>query len=298
VLAEPTDRLEARLITWAFGGKLPSGPISLDLTTGKSVQIRPVTAVDRERWHDDPPLISYLLREASLGCELQRVATTEELRDYRSAPNPALSDAYRVLELAPLSFRADQCIDLLKLIVDPKLGMAFSERFVQYQGYTNESNHVLSMNEFRAAQIGHAWSISASQARALAGHWRNLIEGPNATVVRFPLRRWSASTQRRWDEDRLIDCWIGLEGLFKRRNESLAIPEAIAPRVARLLGREQGVESVRLRNSYNIRNDITHGGIDYDEQDVEEAIETADEVLQASLRTLVDSAWRTDPKTF
>ncbi len=167
-----------------------------------------------------------LMRRITLGCELQRTFSPDVAARYGELPHQAFRERSRLIGLDELMYASGQCVDLLKLFASPNAQSPFGEALVRYRGGHHGEDDTMTMyHPFRAGAIGADWVISEELATRLPDLWTNLITGGNAAQLRFPLRRWGMSVQRQWDEDRLIDLWIGLEGLFKRDLEVHNVPE-------------------------------------------------------------------------
>ena len=80
-------------------------------------------------------------------------------------------------------------------------------------------------------------------------------------MVRFQLSRWLQAADRIYDEDKLLDHWISLEGLFGDGRSELSLTASL--RAAAYVGstpadREAIYRSLRL--SYRWRSYVVHGG--------------------------------------
>lgn len=274
---------------WMVGGSFSerhhlSLPAVGDIPT---VTIGPVEGIDQERWRDSPPFGAMVLRRITLGCELQRTAKPDVAAKYAAVAREDFRERSRVMGLNELTFAVTQCVDLLKLFISPNAQTPLGEALVRSRsGHYRQEETMTMYQPFRASAIGVDWSISEEFATRLPELWANLIVGGNAEQVRFPLRRWGMSVQRQWDEDRLIDLWIGMEGLFKRDGEVRNVPEKIAPRVRDLLGLASK-PAKQLRQSYEVRIAVAHGRASYTDQDVWRAVDTVDALLRESLKVLI-----------
>ncbi len=279
---------EVRVAAWAMGGELPSGAISLGTASkGSQVSIRVVGPRDVALWQDPPgpPIRSDQLGRVGLGFE---VTFEADLPDQGPGlPQPYGLDLialYEPLHLGELSYQAIQAADLVRLTGHPDLQLAFIDTEIRLNG---SSITAPSFVEYRPGLADQQWSISTAQAARLPAQWTSITTGPNAARIRMPLRRWGASRQRRYDEDKLLDCWIALEGLFPGAKSYIAI--WVAQQMALLLSlnvAQQAPLEADLRNSYRQRNNVAHGNA-YTEQDVVQANQTAADALQSSLIALV-----------
>jgi len=205
-----------------------------------------------------------------------------------------IRDSYRLLRQWEFSFRADQVIDLIKLVVDVPVAMAFGEGHVDADRVRGGMRiHTVNLTSFPVRLVEQRWSLSAENAQHLPALWQSLVAGPNADRLRFALRRWGSALQRKWREDELIDLWIGLEGLFKRESENRGSSDLVAARIARLLGLERTQRKLatrQLARSYDVRSYIAHGQIDYEERSLHDGVGDADHMLRQALIHLLESA--------
>lgn len=289
MIDQPKDeQFNLTVLGWLVGGTL-SGRRHVDLPPVAKIPgitLERVRMVDQERWKDSPPFASILPRRATLVCELQRTLSPDAAAKYGELPHEAFRERSRLMGLDELTHAISQCVDLVKLFSAPKAQSPFAEALLRYQGLDANDDHMTFYHPFRAGAIGADWAISEGQASRLPTLWRNLVEGGNAAQVRFPLRRWGMSVQRQWDEDRLIELWIGLEGLFKRDMEVKNIPEKIAPRVRDLLGLDRKPTN-RLKESYEVRVAVAHGRSTYRDEDLWPAVDIVEELLRESLKALI-----------
>jgi hypothetical protein len=284
--------LNLTVLGWMTGGALMGRRhVNLPAVAGiPEITIEPVRTVDQQRWKDSPPFAATLLRRVTIVCELQRTLSPDAAAKYRELPHEAFRERSRVMGLDELTYAISQCVDLVKLFSAPNAQSPFAEALLRYRGFGAEDDHMTFYHPFRAGAIGADWAVTEDLASRLPTLWTNLLGGGNSAKVRFPLRRWGMSVQRQWDEDRLIDLWIGLEGLFKRDLEVRDIPEKIAPRIRDLLALDRKPTN-RLQESYDARVAIAHGRSTYRDEDLWRAVDIADELLREALKALIQ---RTD----
>ena len=89
---------------------------------------------------------------------------------------------------------------------------------------------------FRSGLIQQEWSLPRAVIGDLDRDWLSLTLRPNAAAMLFPLRRLGVGCQCHFDEDRLLDYWIGLEGLFTRLREKHAADRVATRTSYHLLG--------------------------------------------------------------
>lgn len=93
---------------------------------------------------------------------------------------------------------------------------------------------------------------------------------------------------------------MALDGLRKREHETREIGRKVALRVGRLLGTsvdKQRQLKKAISGSYDVRGDVVDGRPDYSDNEVEEAVATAEEVLRSSLTALAAKQQRIDLTT-
>ena len=124
--------IHAHIYAWVFGGSLPSGPIALTLDGCTRVEIREASDADRHRWSGSagPPIRLDLQRHVAVGCDLHLSVSAQVLDDFTALQNPEPYDLYRLLRQWEFSFRADQVIDLITLVVEVPVAMAFGEAHI------------------------------------------------------------------------------------------------------------------------------------------------------------------------
>ena len=292
--------LDARVLAWAFGGDLPSGSIALGLDGCQSAEIRTVTQTDFDYWNErlGPPIRLDLLAKVRVGCDLYLMVKPETAQEYFKHHDPGPREAYYAIRQWDFTFRADQALDLVKLLASVPVAMAFSEvRIKTSRGHYSQSINSVSMTGFPAGLVGQKWSLAQQEVDALPGLWQNLVAGPNASTLRFALRRWGSALQRKWPEDRLIDLWIGLEGLFKRESESRSNSDRVANRISRLLSLDRQNRRLlisQLADSYRLRNEVAHGKTAYDEEALKTAVADTNRWLRRALRELVIASAQID----
>ena len=86
---------------------------------------------------------------------------------------------------------------------------------------------------------------------------------PGAVVskkgLRRALRRFNSSYHRRDTQDRLIDNWIALEGLFLRDGNIGELRFRASLRIAHFLAEDQWETYQRVKKSYDMRSKVVHG---------------------------------------
>ena len=119
------------------------------------------------------------------------------------------------------------------------------------------------------------------------------IEGDDSLAL--ALRRFETAYDRRIDEDRLIDHWIGLEALFTSSEERQETVDKISRRIGRLLGSDVAIRSEvreRARTLYDVRSRVVHGGKPSSKgPKVLAAADEAEQLLRQALRLRLKDHW-------
>jgi hypothetical protein len=287
---------------------VPAEPIILPTPDGVELRIRQVEGRDRASWGGDrsygiitslPVSGSDLVTGSSLPAHvLDQVGAGDELvtPDQRVASaTTQFEDRYKAIDLERRSLRVYQVIDLMRLLVEAEIQIAFAEVWIPSRiprAGSCETRYAELTNRVRPTD---PWSLSPSVANTLRRYWESLTAGPNAARLTLPLRRFGLSATRRWDEDRLIDAWVALESLFKQTGESRDVAERIKPRLLSLLdGGDPTKLHIDLRDSYRVRNRIVHGG-DYGQAEVDSAMASAAQALKLALIALLNARVAIDP---
>jgi Apea-like HEPN len=275
---------EVRVVAWAMGGELSSSAISLGTTAvGSQVGIRPVEPRDVGLWRDPPgpPIRSDQLGRIGLGFE---VTFSTDLPDVSQPHGLDVLSLYQPLQLGELSYQAIQAADLVRLVVHQDLQLAFIDTEVRLD---RSSVTAPAFMEYSPGLGVQPWSISAVQAAHLPGYWASITSGRNAARIRMPLRRWGASRQRRYDEDKLLDSWIAMEGLFPggRTRIGLWVAGQMVTHL-NLNATQQTTLETGLQQSYRQRNRVAHGNT-YTETDIVNAVQAVSDALHDSLVALL-----------
>ena len=109
-----------------------------------------------------------------------------------------------------------------------------------------------------------------------------LSRGPNAARVRFPLHRHGITAERHFEEDRLIDYWIGLEGLFTRENDRRPEATQVKTRSTALLKLDT-TATEEVGKIHGTRGEIVHGKYDYDQERLDKHVAAASRFLTEAL---------------
>lgn len=151
-------------------------------------------------------------------------------------------------------------VDLLRLLTDLNIYVAFTE-----EEYQEESRPLLN-------QSSRSWMpslrlhrlkaiIDDTSGSRLINLWRHVQECTNTKKIELAFKRWSETSERLLDEDKLIDYWVALESLFTSdSNQEVKFRASL--RIAAFLGEtpENRKDIYNdMRNSYDRRSAIVHG---------------------------------------
>lgn len=108
------------------------------------------------------------------------------------------------------------------------------------------------------------YSLSSPEAEELKQLWKQYRQFKNDARIHLALNRIFSINYETGDEDKLIDCWIGLEALFNKERKEGGIGGRVGQRVSKLLGSsEPGVMRKQINKilvkSYECRKAIVHG---------------------------------------
>ena len=162
---------------------------------------------------------------------------------------------------------ADQVSDLVtavRLVTDKNVHIGFTERrsdSILHPGGGRSSS-------LRPRLLGANAELTPSHQQELAAVWTRIQELPGDSAMRLALRRWDIVSERFSDDDALIDYWIAFEALFAP-DSSQEVRYRASFRIAAFVGaspeeREQIYKD--LRDSYDLRSRIVHGGTPSAEQ--------------------------------
>ena len=108
----------------------------------------------------------------------------------------------------------------------------------------------------------HTVILTEEQIQLLIQLWQNLGTNVNSKTVALAFRRWTDAHDRKTDDDKLVDYWVGLESLFVP-DSTQEVKFRATLRIAVFLGKtgEERAEIYEIaRNSYDWRSSIVHGG--------------------------------------
>jgi len=146
---------------------------------------------------------------------------------------------------------------------------------------------------FRPRVAGKPYSFGKQDADELQNVMQQLRAARLNDRQNVALRRFDMAYERGVAEDRLIDCWVGLEALFSPSDRG-ELSYRIALRAAYFIAsspEEREQIYIALRHYYDTRSDIIHGR--KPKQDVEVAAGAVEDYLRKALKKIVS-----DPTSF
>lgn len=155
--------------------------------------------------------------------------------------------------------KVSDLVTALRLLTDKNVHIAFTKR---------RSDSILQPGRGTSSSIrtrlrGANAELTPSLQPELVAMWKRIQAVPTDSTVRLALRRWDIVSERFSDEDALIDYWIALESLFAP-DSFQEVRYRVSLRIAAFVGvsadeREQIYND--LRDSYDLRSRIVHGGV-------------------------------------
>jgi len=246
---------------------------------------------DRERSYVYLPIPEWVLDCCTVCVEVGRSASLAT----GLADDQLFSAGFAATESNQLDLGSTAVVDLLRLIGGPtNLQVPMTELLLTATvGHYAQNHQASSTPGFLWRHARERWALEEDQSKTLAEWWSNSIIGPNAELVRWPLRRFGVARQRAFVEDRLVDLAIALEAIFVEDSDSHRSTGAlIASRANRLLGGDRVTRKHRsnqLLAAYRTRSDLVHGRLP-PEAEVEAAAASLESVLREALRVLLDPA--------
>ena len=309
-------------MAWMLGGALASDRVDLAPVDGAAVAVRPVSADDQERWRakrqrrkmgwgalgdeGDAHARSYPYIAVPEWILDSCTACVEVGRSADFAPPGTLDlgpPAHEATKAGQLRFLSEAVADVIRLTgPDDPIQVALIEVvLVTGDGpIAFTSNAMLTPGGFQWRRSEERFTVSADQEATLATWWSRLTSGPNAELLRWPVRRFGVSRQRAFDEDRLVDLTIALEGIFMTEADKTSRDSAgdlMSWRANRLLGGDRTATRLRANRvdrGYRGRSDIVHGRLP-SEEDTARAVSGLDTVLVEALTALLASEHSVDP---
>jgi hypothetical protein len=304
-----------------LGGGLPAERLELPSLDGASVTVRRVSADDQARWRDKRtvrmmgfgalgdegdhrerscvylPIPEWVVECCTACVEVSRSARLPD----GLADDQHFSSGFAATNANQLDVGSTAVVDLLRLVLGAtNLQVPVTELLlattVGHYGLNHQSS---STPGFLWRHARERWELAEGQSATLAEWWKSSIAGPNAELVRWPLRRLGVAKQRAFAEDRLVDVAIALEAIFTQEADPHRDTGAlVAKRANRLLSGERSTRkhrTSRLLAAYRTRSDIVHGRLPPDVK-VEAAASSMEAVLRDALGALLAATNRVDPR--
>jgi hypothetical protein len=229
-------------------------PYEIDLD--KTTKLRPLTLQEMEEWYNHEPFkIIRDLHITDLGYSQSVVEFTIE-EPHASDPATRMQ---RVIRNNQLSQRIQR---ILRLVTNMPVCFVFTETVSESVLYLNRqilagqhNQRILNLPEFIPM-------LNEDQIRLLISLWNSDGSNVNANLIDLALDRLTDAFDRKRDEDKLIDYWVGLESLFAPdANQELKFRAAL--RIAAFIGKtaeERLSIFEEARASYDWRSATVHGG--------------------------------------
>ncbi len=149
-------------------------------------------------------------------------------------------------------------LDALRLVTDSDIMVLFT----QTQSHGGPSLHGTQTSPttipyWRA--FGPPIVITQDQSAQLVKIYRRISDSPNAERITLARTRWSITAERLTLEDKLLDCWIGLESLFTPDSSQELSFRASLRIAAFLAAAERQRMYSDMRVSYEWRSALIHG---------------------------------------
>jgi len=251
------------------------------------IAIRKLTSDETETWLNQsiqgPLNMTYGLQQidfSSLDCAIE--ATYEKARHEAWGARRDITEG------------TSDFITAVRLLTDRSVHIAFTRRrsdsILEPGGGTSSS--------LRPRLPGTVAEISPSMQPDLIATWNRLREIPIDSSLRLALRRWDMVAERVGNEDALIDYWIAIEALFAPDSAS-EVRFRVSLRVSAFIGTSpQEREGIYkdLRDSYDLRSRIVHGGVVNTQKRVQLEEKTR-AYLRTILITLLQSEGAFDPRS-
>ena len=223
--------------------------VSDSIEIDKGIRIRRLLSDEIEPWlNPSIPLFGNIVP----GQVLTEVRTAIEVTTESTSNDRGL--------LQPDQSKFKDIIDTLRLVTDSDIIVLFT----QTQSHGGPGLHATqtvptSIPYWRA--FGPLIIINEEQSSQLVKLYHQIKDSINAEKISLARTRWSITSERLTLEDKLIDCWIGLESLFTP-DSSQELSFRASLRIATFLA-PAGIERQRMysdiRTSYEWRSALIHG---------------------------------------
>ncbi len=271
--------------------------VEVPLDFGDGLSLLPASIKELERWLNPDPILATLITNGPPRWDPHYVDKPAVLHSRKEVVGRPPTDLYEVPRV-----NVDDVINALRLVLNAPILPIFQEN--EMEGLIAWGGGGTSWG-WLPPSVRTLVTLNQENATEVMRVWHLLHTSPNIDFLRLPLRRWGSSLQRPDYEDRLIDAWIGLEGLLLGEGEG-ELSFRAAVRLAEFLG-TSGVDRKTIfhaaRDSYNWRSKIVHAGTSNDKavkkltrtRPLPEAAQLTTEYLRSALLKVLALPGRFDP---
>ena len=189
---------------------------------------------------------------------------------------------------------ADDLVTALRLVTDKNIHIAFTRRIgsgmLEPGGGTSSS--------LRGHRPWPEAQISASMRPRISDLWQRVHALPKNSPLTLALRRWDMVADRENEDDALIDYWVALEAMFVPESTQ-EVSYRASLRIAAFIAESSDDRQLAyklLRDSYNVRSKIVHGGTPRSGEKTALVAQTRSYLRDALVKSLsTDESF--DPKT-
>jgi hypothetical protein len=270
--------------------------VEVPLDFGDGLSLLPASIEELERWLNPDPILAPF-GNGPPRWDPHHVDKPAVLHSRKEVVGRPPTEKYEVPRV-----NVDDVINALRLVLNAPILPIFQEN--ETEGLIAWGGRGTSWG-WLPPSVRTTVTLNQENATEVIRVWRLLRTTPNIGFLRLPLRRWGSSLQRPDYEDRLVDAWIGLEGLLLGEGEG-ELSFRAAVRLAQFLG-TSGVDRKTIfhvaRDSYNWRSKIVHAGTSNDKaikkltrtRPLPEAAQLTTEYLRSALLKVLALPGRFDP---
>ena len=204
-----------------------------------------------------------------------------------------IADRANVAE-AEFDVCADRAIAAMRL---QKAGAIYANMFCTMQSGGTGCSSVRS--PLRPYPAGEAYVLHAADIPLLCELYEKLPDAEESKKgLGRAVHRFNLAYQRPQPEDRLIDFWIALEGLFFTEGNTGELRFRASLRIAHYVGaspEERWTVHKDMKRSYDLRSLVVHGER-VDKREIEASAARTEEVLRRALRAVVLDSKSLDPQ--
>jgi hypothetical protein len=235
-----SDEIEMSLVVAVPGLVLPDGAVTIK----EDLVVRPVPDLELEDWLNSDS------REAMTEAMVHKISAIE--RKYRSRRNGSNERSQAFVAAYQECARA---LAAVQLVADADVNALFQRLHWGAFGMFESQR----MGPIARAFPTGGGSLPAAMAADLLGVFAALGT-VTAKGVELGLRRWSDAQSRQRFDDRIIDCWIGLEAMLCP-DSTQEVRFRASIRLAALIGMGPERRAIydEARSSYACRSQLVHG---------------------------------------